>query len=125
MNLGIGLYLLVVSNSATASICFLLGVALLFAGRGLAVMKHAGRVFMLNVLAIVFLMAFEQVYGVVGRVSESMDRGTGLTGRTEIWRVILEKNTTTGWGRIPRLLGDQRRRVGFPGTPHQSIDHRT
>ncbi len=52
VNLGIGLYLLVVSNSATSWICFLLGVVLLFGGRRLAVMKNARRVFLLSVLCI-------------------------------------------------------------------------
>jgi O-antigen ligase len=93
VNLGIGLYLLVVSNSATALICFVLGVALLFAGGRLAEMRSPRRVFMLGVLSIVLLMTVEQVYGISGHASEVLGRGSGLTGRTEIWRAILQKNT--------------------------------
>lgn len=90
VNLGIGLYLLVVSSSATAGICFLLGVVLLFEGERLARMKNARQVFMVGVLAIACLMTFEAWFGISGRVSEAMGRGAGLHGRTEIWQAVLQ-----------------------------------
>lgn len=92
VNLSVGLYLLFISESATSLICFLLGVILLFKGRRLAQIKNAGRVYMISVLAIVCLFALEQALGISSRVSETLDRGSGLSGRTEIWRVTLEKN---------------------------------
>jgi exopolysaccharide production protein ExoQ len=94
VNMGIGLYLLVISASATPAACFVLGVVLLFAGRRLTGFKNARPVFAITAVSVVLLVAIELTFGISGRVSEAMDRGTGLTGRTDIWRVILEKNTS-------------------------------
>ena len=93
VNLGIGLYLLNISSSATSLMCFLLGLALLMVGKRLAAMKNAKAVFMLGVVATVCLLAVEQTYHLSSRVSEAFGRGAGLSGRSEIWRVTLEKNT--------------------------------
>src|SRR5258705_4138514 len=61
-NLGIGLYLLIISSSATAVMCFLLGLGMLFAGKRLARMQNARRVFVGSVLAFLFLLSLEQMY---------------------------------------------------------------
>ena len=94
LNLGIGLYLLFVSSSATSWMCFLLGLVLLMVSKRLAAMKNAKRVFMLGVVATVCLLAVEQTYHLSTRVSEAFGRGSGLSGRGEIWQVTLEKNTS-------------------------------
>lgn len=47
---------------------------------------------MLGVLATVCLLALEQEFQVSSRISEAWGRGAGLSGRTEIWRVTLEKS---------------------------------
>jgi exopolysaccharide production protein ExoQ len=94
LNLGIGFYLLIISSSATAIMCFLLGLGMLFAGKRLARMRNARRVFVASVLSFLFLMSLEQVYGISSRISEAMGRGAGLSGRTEIWHKILEKDTS-------------------------------
>lgn len=93
LNLGIGLYLLVVSSSATSLMCFLIGLALLMVGKRLAAMKNAKAVFMLGVMATVCLLAVEQTYHLSSRVSEAFGRGSGMSGRSEIWQVALKKNT--------------------------------
>ena len=100
-NLAIGLYLLVVSNSATSWIAFVLGLALLLAGRRLARMRNARRLFTTGVLAIVILFSLNQAFGVLTDVSETFERGPGLSGRTEIWRVTLENfrgSVVVGYG---------------------------
>jgi exopolysaccharide production protein ExoQ len=91
MNLGIGLYLL--SSSATALMCFVLGLGLFFAGKRLARMRNARAVFVASVLALLCLLSLEQMYGISSRVSVAMGRGEGLSGRTQIWQKIMEKNT--------------------------------
>jgi O-antigen ligase len=93
ISLGIGLYLLVISDSATGLLCFLLGVVLLYIGKRLARMKNARQVIMVGALAMACLLAFEQVFGMSGGVFKALDSDTTLTGRTDIWRVTLEKNT--------------------------------
>jgi exopolysaccharide production protein ExoQ len=92
-NLGIGLYLLFICESATSLMCFLLGLGLFFAGKRLARMRNARRVFVMSVLSFLCLLSLEQMYGISSRVSVAMGRGEGLSGRREIWAAILEKNT--------------------------------
>jgi exopolysaccharide production protein ExoQ len=98
VNLGIGFYLLYVSESATSQLCFLTGAALLFATSHLARMKSARTVFMLGVLTIMALLAVQQTAGLTGEVSQALGRGEGLTGRTEIWQAALAKNTDYWFG---------------------------
>ena len=100
LNLGIGLYLLFVSVSATAWICSLLCIVLLVVGKRLAEMQNAKQVFMLGALASLVLLSVEQAFDLSSKVSEAFGRGEGMSGRSEIWRVTLEKNTNhlVGWG---------------------------
>lgn len=93
ISLGIGLYLLVISDSATAWMCFLIGVVLLYLGKRLARMKNAGQVIVVGALAMTCLLALEQVFGISGDVFKALDSDTTLTGRTDIWQLTLEKNT--------------------------------
>jgi hypothetical protein len=93
-NLGIGLYLLYASESATSLMCFLTGLALLFASTRLAAMKNARIVFMLGVLTMVALVATQQS----SAVSEALGRGSGMSGRTQIWEATLAKNTNYWFG---------------------------
>jgi exopolysaccharide production protein ExoQ len=93
VNMGIGLYLLVISNSGTSLMCFLLGIVLLFGGKLLARRENARQLFMVSVISIVCLLIINQEFGIASRISEAMGRGAGLTGRTDIWNKILEKNS--------------------------------
>jgi O-antigen ligase len=93
LNLGIGLYLLVISSSATSLMCFLFGILLLVVGKRLAALKNARRVLMLGVLSIVAVLVLEQAYDISSQISQAFGRGSGMSGRSEIWRVTLEKNT--------------------------------
>lgn len=92
LNLGVGLYLLVICSSATALMCFLLGLAMLLVGQRLARMRNAAQVFVGSVLLFLCLLSLEQMYGLSSRVSVAMGRGEGLSGRREIWATILEKD---------------------------------
>jgi hypothetical protein len=93
-NLGIGLYLLVISASATSLLCFVTGVTLLFSSTHLAGMKNGRIVFMLGVLTMVALIATQHS----SSISEALGRGSGLSGRTEIWAATLAKNTNYWFG---------------------------
>jgi exopolysaccharide production protein ExoQ len=93
MNLAIGVYLLIIAGSATSLMCFLLGVGLLFGGKRLARIPRVRPLFMVCVLSFVSMLAFDKVFGISSRISEALGRGTGMSGRTQIWQKILEKNT--------------------------------
>jgi len=94
VNLGIGLYLLNVSSSATSLLCFLFGIVLFVVGKRLAAMRNARRVFILSVLGIVSVLALQQVFHLTSEVSEAFGRGEGMSGRSEIWRVSLKHHTS-------------------------------
>ena len=98
VNLGIGFYLLYVSESATSLMCFVIGLVLLFASTHLAGMKSVKPVFMAAVLTIVALVGAQQTSGISGQVSEAFGRGEGLSGRTQIWETTLSKNTNYWFG---------------------------
>ena len=93
INLAIGVYLLIIAGSATSLMCFLLGLALLFAGGRLARIPRVRPLFMACVLFFVSMLAFDKIFGISTQVSEALGRGKGLSGRTQIWQKILEKNT--------------------------------
>jgi exopolysaccharide production protein ExoQ len=92
-NMAIGLYLLLLSRSATSLMCFLFGVALLYGSRLLAGARYVRGVLVTGGVTLTSLLLFEQVFGISARISEMLGRGAGLSGRTEIWRAILEKHT--------------------------------
>jgi O-antigen ligase len=93
VNVGIGLYLLIISSSATSLLCFLFGIVLLVVGKRLAAVKNAHLIFTLGVLAIVTVLALQQTFDLSSKVSEAFGRGAGMSGRSEIWQAALEKHT--------------------------------
>ncbi len=93
LNLGIGVYLLLISQSATALVCFLLGTVLLFGGGRLSGMRHAKTVIMASVLFVACAALLNETLGFSEFALQLLGRDASLTGRTDIWRVILERNT--------------------------------
>jgi len=91
ISLCIGLYLLNISRSATALVCFLLGLTLLFYCKKLAKMKNPRMVFAAGLLFLMTTLALEQTFGIKGRISEAFGRGSGMSGRDLIWNKALEK----------------------------------
>lgn len=89
INLAIGLYLLILSRSATSWIAFVTAIGIFFLGKRLADRMDARRLFATTAVMIAFLVTFGFLYA--SRFSERLDRGTTLSGRTEIWQTTLEK----------------------------------
>jgi len=89
----IGLYLLVICQSATSVVCFVLGVSVLLARKRLAAMRNARRLILGAVVGIGFLLILEQAFGLSDVVFKALGRDSTLTGRTDIWRVTRAKNT--------------------------------
>ena len=63
--------------------------------------------------ALVLLAAAELAFGISGRFSEALGRGSGLSGRKEIWRILLalQDNPILGAGFESFSLGERRGRV--------------
>ncbi|HEY0704519.1 MAG TPA: O-antigen ligase family protein, partial [Candidatus Acidoferrales bacterium] len=81
--LGFGFALLQMAHSATSVICFLLGAGLMFVTDMDFIKKRPGRVLALS-LGVVLIGGLGLLFGGTA-VSESLGRGGGLSGRTDIW----------------------------------------
>lgn len=98
VSLAIGIYLLIISSSATALASFVFGVVMLFAGKRLARAESAKRLIIAGVLSIVCALALNNIFGIKDRILYALGRDPSLTGRTEIWQEIMEKNTSPIFG---------------------------
>jgi exopolysaccharide production protein ExoQ len=103
-------YLLRLAHSATATICLFLAI-LIVVFVGIRSIKTFIGTYLLA--ALVLLAAAELAFGISGRFSESLGRGSNLTGRTELWAHCLEfqSNPIFGAGFDSFWLGERRERI--------------
>jgi hypothetical protein len=108
VNLGIGFYLLYVSESATSLMCFLIGLALLFASAHLAGMKTFKPVFMAAVLTIVALVGAQQTSGTLRpRSRRPSAAAKACPVASKIWETnTVEEHELLVWSRVSWILGD-------------------
>jgi exopolysaccharide production protein ExoQ len=81
---GFGVLVLQMAHSATSVICLLLGAGVMFATSLDFIRKRPGRVQALS-LGVVLFGGLGLLLGGGSAVSQSLGRGSGLSGRTEIW----------------------------------------
>jgi exopolysaccharide production protein ExoQ len=82
------LYLLRLAHSATSSICLLVAILIVvFVSIRPTIKNFIGTY---TLAALVLFVAAELAFGISGRLSESLGRGSNLTGRTELWAHLLE-----------------------------------
>jgi exopolysaccharide production protein ExoQ len=79
-----GIAVLQMAHSATSVICFILGAGLMFVTSLDLIRKRPGRVLALT-LGVVLVGGLGLLFGGGSAISESLGRGGGLTGRTDIW----------------------------------------
>lgn len=82
--LAFGIALFQMAHSATSVICFILGAGIMFATSLDFIRKRPGRVRALS-LGVVLVGGLGLLFGGGSAVSESLGRGGGLSGRTDIW----------------------------------------
>jgi len=120
------LYLLRLSHSATATICLFVGALIVvFIGIRPTIQNFIGT-YMLA--ALVLLVAAELAFGISGHLSESLGRGSKLTGRTDLWARCLEfqPNPILGAGFESFWFPERRERIAAfyhdwrPGSAHNS-----
>jgi exopolysaccharide production protein ExoQ len=83
-----GIVLLGMAHCATAVTCFVLGGGLMLLTTRRAIRNRPGRVYALC-LVIVLGGALAMLFGGGSVLSESLGRGNGLSGRTEIWTAVV------------------------------------
>jgi O-antigen ligase len=120
------LYLLRLAHSATATICLLVAILIVvFVGIRPTIKNFIGTY---TLAALVLLVAAELAFGISGRLSESLGRGSNLTGRTDLWAHCLQfqSNPILGAGFESFWSGERRERIAEfyrnwkPGGSHNS-----
>jgi O-antigen ligase len=86
--LAFGIYLLRMAHCATANACFILGVGLMLAISRPFFRRQPAAVHAL-VLTLVLVGGVGYLLGAKSAVTEALDRQPDLTGRTEIWRILI------------------------------------
>ena len=119
--LALGVYLLMITNSATSSVCFIIGSGLLLTTSLRFVRRNAAAVHVL-VLALVLITSFSILLGGTTSGANVLGRDATLTGRTNIWEAVIPMapNPLVGAGfesfwLSPRVY-DRLSRL-FPGLP--------
>src|SRR5882724_8122711 len=108
--IGIG-WLFAKARSATATICLFVAILIVvFIGIRPTIKNFIGT-YMLA--ALVLLVAAELAFGISGRLSASLGRGTNLTGRTELWEHCLQfqADPIFGAGFESFWLGERRDKI--------------
>ena len=86
--LAFGLSLLVMAHSATSGACFALGTGMMLAAGSSVIGRRPAAVHAL-VLAILLIGSFTIFFGGHADIVHAMGRQTNLTGRTEIWEILI------------------------------------
>lgn len=97
--LAFGIALLQMAHSATSVLCFILGAGLMFATSLNFIKKSPRRVLAFS-LGVVLLGGLGLLFGGGSAISESLGRGGGLSGRTDIWAASIAavRSPITGTG---------------------------
>jgi exopolysaccharide production protein ExoQ len=92
------LYLLNLSNSATSKVCLALG-CLVVAAANLRLMKrHPGILKVSIPLVLCAYMILQFGFGINGEIAGMVGRNANLTGRTDLWKFLLEMHTNPALG---------------------------
>ena len=105
------LYLLRLSHSATSTICLLVAIlVVVFVGIRPTIKNFIGTY---TLAGLVLLIAAELEFGISGHLSESLNRGSTLTGRTDLWAHCLQFQSSPilGAGFDSFWLGETRARI--------------
>jgi O-antigen ligase len=116
------LWLLKLAHSATSNVCLFIAILIVVFVRIRSIKNFIGT-YMLA--ALVLYAAAELAFGISGRFSESLGRGSSMSGRTVLWAQILEfqANPIFGAGFEGFWLGERRQRIAelywwHPGGAH-------
>jgi O-antigen ligase len=118
-------WLLQVANSATAKTCTILGASLLFALRLKSVRMRLNQL-EIYVAGVALLFIFlDTVFDLRGAFFQSLNRDATLTGRTDIWRLVLAANVNPliGSGFYSFWLGNGSQALVDEGYQHLTQAH--
>ena len=85
----LGLWLLIKCDSQTSLLCLLLGSFVLWAGQRLVTMQHGKRLLIACLSVAICFAALDKTFGLSEIVIRAVGRNPNLTGRSDIWRLVL------------------------------------
>ena len=91
--LAMTLWLLNLSNSVTSKICLALGCLIVTACRLRSIKRHPGILKTLIPVALCAYMFLQFGFGINGELAGMVGRNANLTGRTDLWKVVLSMHT--------------------------------
>jgi O-antigen ligase len=89
----LGLWLLNTCDSQTSLLCLILGSVIFWVGLRLVRMRQGKQILMIGMAVIICLFTLDKTIGLSDIIIKAMGRNPTLTGRTDIWRLVLEQQT--------------------------------
>lgn len=91
--MGMTLWLLNLADSATSRICLVIGCLVIAAAHSRAVKRHPVRLKMLIPVCLCLYLVLAFGFGINEAIAGSVGRDATLTGRTDLWNLLLSMNT--------------------------------
>jgi len=91
--LAIGMWLLMTCDSKTSLLCLILGTAVFWGASQVVKMKAGRPILMTTVITVAILALMDSSLGLTDMVIRALGRDPDLTGRTDIWELVLNQNT--------------------------------
>ncbi|HSU55541.1 MAG TPA: O-antigen ligase family protein, partial [Candidatus Dormibacteraeota bacterium] len=89
----IGFWLLRMCDSQTSLLCLTIGLAILWGSAKVVKMRQGRKVLIACIVFVICLAALDQTIGLKDMIIRAMGRNPTLTGRTDIWKLVLRQNT--------------------------------
>jgi O-antigen ligase len=87
------LWLLNLANSATSKVCLVLGCLVVVAAHMRRIKRHPGILKTLIPVALCAYMIMQFGFGISGELAGMVGRNANLTGRTDLWKLLLSMHT--------------------------------
>jgi exopolysaccharide production protein ExoQ len=94
----LGLWLLEMCDSQTSLLCLVLGTATFWVCGRLVRMPQGKTILISSLAGIIFLAACDSAFGISDMVIRALGRDPSLTGRTDIWKLVLEQQNNPWFG---------------------------
>lgn len=88
-----GMWLLKTCDSQTSMLCLMIGGGILWGTQRLVEMRNGRRVLIGILASIIALVILDKTLGLSDMVIRALGRDPNLTGRTEIWKLVLDQKT--------------------------------
>lgn len=89
----IGIWLLNICDSKTSLVCFVVGGLMFWLTGRLVRMRNGKQILVTGLLVAFSFWTLDNTFGLSDKLADALGRNPTLTGRTNIWRIVLEQKT--------------------------------